>query len=398
MRNGAILTGDVGTGKSITALAYWYIKVCKGMPKFKSTDYHQMANPIDLYVITTAKKRDGGEWEMDASHFGVGHQIGPNGNRMTVDSWNNIDQWEHVTDAFFIFDEQRVVGSGAWVKSFLKIAKNNQWIVLSATPGDVWMDYVPIFLAHGFYKNRTEFIRRHVEYEPFVKKFPKIRGYKEINRLEYLRSKVLVHMPYERHTIRKTNTINVQFNKELFEEVRKNRWHIYENRPLKDVAEMYQLLRKIVNSDLSRLAAIMLLLERHDRLIIYYNFNYELDILRTLAGTLGIKSAEWNGKKHEAVPDDDRWIYLVQYTAGAEGWNCITTDAMAFYSLTYSYKAFHQAKGRIDRLNTPFTELHYHVLRSASMVDQAIWRALMAKKNFNAKAFTTKLWDSAKAA
>lgn len=393
LKNGNILTGDVGTGKSITAIAYFYTHVCGGVPKLKETEYRPMTTPKNLVIITTAKKRDSKEWEQDLVHFNLGWAIDPNGVQVFVDSWNNIDQYELWTDCFFIFDEQRLVGSGQWSKSFQKIAKNNEWIVLSATPGDTWMDYISVFVANGFYKNKTEFVDRHVEYDRYSP-FPKPKKFHNVDRLEKLRARILVDMPYERHTIRKTETINVAYDKERFDAAYEHRWHFYEERPVKDIGDLYRLLRKIVNSDMSRLGAIMMLLEKHPRLIVYYNFNYELDILRTLGSTLGITVAEWNGKKHDPVPEDEKWLYLVQYTAGSEGWNCITTDAIAFYSLTYSYKAFHQSKGRIDRLNTPFTTLHYYVLRSNSLIDQAIWKSLMMKKNFNAKAWTTKLWDS----
>ncbi len=395
MHNGTILTGDVGTGKSITAIAYFYTHVCGGVPKLNETEYKPMTTPKDLYIITTAKKRNEKEWEQDLMHFNLGWAIDPNGVQVTVDSWNNIDQYELVTDAFFIFDEQRLVGSGMWSKIFQKIAKHNGWIILSATPGDDWKDYIPVFVANGFYRNRTDFVDRHIEFDRYSP-FPKVKKYHNTDRLETLRSRILVDMPYERHTIRKTETINVFFDQEKFDKVFNDRWHIYEERPLKDIAETYQLLRKVVNSDVSRLGAIMMLLEKHPRLIVFYNFNYELDMLRTLGGTLGIEVKEWNGKKHEVVPEGERWLYLVQYTAGSEGWNCITTDAIAFYSLTYSYKAFHQAKGRIDRLNTPYTNLHYYVLRSNSKIDQAIWKSLMTKKNFNARAWTQRqVWDLA---
>lgn len=392
IKNGSILTGDVGTGKSITAIAYFYTHVCQGVPKMAQTEYVPMKTPRNLVIITTAKKRDSKEWEQDLMHFNLGWAIDPNGVQVFVDSWNNIDQYELWADCFFIFDEQRAGGSGAWSKAFVKITKQNQWMILSATPGDVWMDYIPVFVAHGFYRNRTDFSDQHVELDRYSP-FPKIKKYHNVDKLEKLRRRILVDMPYERHTIRKTETINVSFDKELFDRAFVDRWHVYEERPIKDVGELYRVLRKIVNSDVSRLGAIMMLLEKHPRLIVYYSFNYELDILRTLGNTLGITVGEWNGKKHDLVPEDDKWLYLVQYTAGAEGWNCITTDAIAFYSLTYSYKAFHQSKGRIDRLNTPYTQLHYYVLRSMSKVDQAIWKALMLKKNFNAKAWTQQVWD-----
>ena len=367
MKNGCILKGGVGSGKTLTSLAY----------------YMKYEKPKDIYVITTAKKRDSLDWNREAASLGVGRSDDASvAGVLTVDSWNNITRYLEVKDAFFILDEQRLVGSGAWVKSFIKIARANRWILLSATPGDTWMDYIPVFVANGYYKNRTEFIRRHVVYSRFSK-FPKVDHYVETGLLEKYRRSVLVEMPYARHTKRHEDTVSVEYDKDLLLRVSKERWHVYEDRPLRDVAELFSVMRKVVNSDYSRLGSLMKLSEKHPKLIVFYNFNYELDILRTLGSALNIPMAEWNGQKHQEIPQTDRWIYLVQYTAGAEGWNCIETDAIVFYSLQYSYKIFEQAKGRIDRMNTPFTDLHYYVLRSSSQIDTVIWKALKFKENFS---------------
>lgn len=374
MKNGCILKGGVGSGKTLTALAY----------------YMKYEKPKDIYVITTAKKRDSLDWNREAASLGVGRSSDASvAGVLTVDSWNNITRYLEVKDAFFIFDEQRLVGSGAWVKGFLKIAKVNRWILLSATPGDTWMDYVPVFVANGYYKNRTEFIRRHVVYSRFSK-FPKIDHYVETGLLEKYRRSVLVEMPYARHTKRHETTVPVEHDRDILQRVSKERWHVFEERPLRDVAELFSVMRKVVNSDYSRLGAVMKLCEKHPKLIVFYNFNYELDILRTLGSTLNIPMAEWNGQKHQDIPKTDRWIYLVQYTAGAEGWNCIETDAIAFYSLQYSYKIFEQAKGRIDRMNTSFTDLHYYVLRSTSQIDTLIWQVLKFKENFSESKYAGK--------
>lgn len=459
LHNGAILWGGVGSGKTITSLAY----------------YLENYDDLDIYVITTAKKRDSLDWETDAAKFGIGKETDATvAGVLTVDSWNNISKYEGVKGAFFIFDEQRLVGSGSWTRAFLKIARQNQWILLSATPGDTWLDYIPVFVANGFYKNRTEFLREHVVYNRFSK-FPKVDRYIEQGKLINNKAKILVHMPYERHTTRVTENILVDHDANLLEKVLSKRWHVYEERPLRDVAELFLVMRKVVNSSSTRSEAIRSLMSKHPRLIVFYNFDFELEVLRSLARSIEKEKksettqeheswltstparipssesdcetdkkristastagspcppaphsamsststttsttstprkdgpttttsssrfsvAEWNGHKHQPIPKTDSWLYLVQYQAGSEGWNCVETDAMVFYSLTYSYKNWHQAHGRIDRMNTPFSTLYYYVLMSNSVIDRAIWSALSKKKSFNESRFLSKITTTA---
>lgn len=524
MHNGCVLYGGVGVGKSITAMAYFVSKICGGEYGKPGT----MATPRDIYVITTAKKRDSLDWEVEAARFGIltDTRKSMENIKITVDSWNNIKDYVDVTDAFFIFDEQRVVGYGAWSRAFIKIARSNPFVLLSATPGDTWLDYIPLFIANGWYRNKTDFLDQHVIWTPRVK-YPKVLRYQNVAKLVKHRNDVLVHMPYERHTIRHPVDVKVDYDKDAFDKVVKKRWHVYESRPLRDASELFSVMRKVVNTDSSRLRAVLEIMEKHPKLIVFYNFDYELELLRTLtshmpsgsetttpgpsenpsersshpgspktgsssysssprtrtdrlesvcnpttceghwtkdrgngetfltcpefrsalmsssasskassttgsstgrllgsaqtgsgslssletgdtlatsellkpassvtpaavtpeqssatsAGSFAV--AEWNGHKHEEIPATERWLYLVQYRAGAEGWNCVETDAMVFFSQTYSYRDWWQAHGRIDRLNTLFTNLHYYHLISDAVIDKAIRRALKAKKNFN---------------
>ncbi len=373
MKDGKILWGGVGSGKSKVAAAY----------------YLQEHSDKDVYVITTAKKRDSKDWEGEFARIVVGKdKSATHHGVLTVDSWNNIEKYRNIENGFFIFDEQRLVGAGTWVKAFLRIAKNNRWILLSATPGDTWLDYIPVFVANGFYKNRTQFKQEHVIYKPFSK-FPKVDRYVGTGRLQRLRNQILVHMRYEEQTVRHEKTVIVEHNEKMLREVLKNRWHLYQDRPIKDISELFGVLRRIVNEDPARVRAIMDLLQEHPKLVVFYNFNYELEALKRMGDslwiTLGIDYAEWNGWRHEEIPTSDSWLYFVQYVAGAEGWNCVETDTIVFYSLTYSYKLWEQAHGRIDRLNSPFEDLYYYTLRSKSGIDTSIWRALKAKKSFYPK-------------
>ena len=384
IKNGCVLCGGVGSGKSITSLAYYYMQNGGDISTLKGGDYVYMKKPRDLYIITTARKRDTLEWNEELTRFLLypDPDVNSYDNTVVVDSWNNIQKYQKVFGAFFIFDEQRVVGSGAWVKAFLNIARKNQWILLSATPGDRWSDYIPVFVANGFYKNKTQFVDEHVVYSRFSK-YPKIDRYLNTGKLLRLRREILVDMPYERDAERHHHDILVTYDMALYKESTKNRWNPYLDEPMTNAASLCYVQRRIVNSDPSREKALLDIFEKHPKLIVFYNFNYELDILRELLSDNKIEFSEWNGQNHEKIPTGKQWMYLVQYSAGAEGWNCITTDTIVFYSQNYSYRILEQSCGRIDRLNTPYHDLYYYHLKSKSSIDIGIARALREKRNFN---------------
>lgn len=367
LKSGKVLVGGVGSGKSLVG-ASWALK---------------QPNSGGIVVITTARKRDSLEWVGEFAMAGSGME------GITVDSWNNISKYADARDTVFIFDEQRVVGSGKWVKAFLKITKRNKWVLLSATPGDTWLDYVPLFLANGFYKNKTEFYEDHVVWDRFAR-YPRVKRFVAVRRLEKLRRRILVDMPVARHTVRNRIYVPVRYRVTEYNEIMKKRFDPYKKEPIASAGELCYVLRKCVNQDRDRLEAVRGILTKRSRIIVFYNFDYELEILRELSDTCVVK--EWNGHKHESVPDGERWVYLVQYASGAEAWNCTATDTVVFYSLNYSWKVMEQSEGRIDRMNTPFTNLWYYFLESESAIDQSIKTSLERKKKFNEKVFADSFW------
>ena len=401
MRNGCILNGGVGSGKSRTGL-YYYFKENGGA--MVPNHIPMRDNPQDLYIITTAMKRDSHEWDGELANYILSSDQGRNGfygNKVVVDSWNNIKKYADVTGAFFIFDEDRVTGSGVWVKVFLRIAKANNWIILSATPGDTWTDYIPVFIANGFYKNKSEFCREHIIYSRYTK-YPQVDRYINIERLIRLRDKILIDMDFHRETVPHHEDIFVSYDIPKYKEAIRTRWDPYKNEPIEQAAGLCYILRRIVNEDESRVVALLEIMEKTPRAIIFYNFNYEREILLHVFSEMGqncdhyrdiYEVAEWNGHAHEPVPKSEKWVYLVQYTAGCEGWNCIDTNTIIFYSQNYSYKVMAQAAGRIDRLNTKFIDLYYYHFKSRSGIDLAISKALNQKKRFNERKWVKNKWD-----
>lgn len=385
MKNGCILKGGTGSGKSRTGLAYYYTRYGG---EVNTEKYVRMINPPDLYIITTARKRDTLEWEQELGHFYL--STNPEtcyykNIKIVVDSWNNIAKYIGVTSAFFIFDEQRVVGYGKWVRSFLKIASKNAWILLTATPGDTWHDYIPVFIANGFFKNKTDFERRHVVYSRFTN-YPKVEKYIDEGRLIKYRNHITVNLDYERHTIAHHYDVMCDYDYSLYDSVVHNRWNVFESKPIENAGEYCLVLRRIVNTSVDRQTKLLDIVKQRKKVIIFYNYDYELDILRKLF-TNYYPMTEWNGHKHQDLLDTDHWVYLVQYTAGSEAWNCITTDTVVFYSQSYSYKQMVQAAGRIDRRNTPYKDLYYYHLKSSSRIDSAISKTLKRKKTFSEKNF-----------
>lgn len=390
MHNGCILVGGVGTGKSITSLAYYYTRVCMGSLRInKKGRYHKMLQPRDLYIITTARKRDSLEWDEELSRYCLlsGKDSKNESNvKVIVDSWNNIKKYQKVFGAMFIFDEQRVVGHGAWTKAFLDICRKNKWILLSATPADTWSDLMPVFIANGFYKNKTDFCKHHIVYSHYTK-YPQIDHYVGLRQLTQNRQLVYVEMHTDWEREYKHIDIQCTYDKDLYDVVWKKRWDPYDNCPIKETGKLCYLLQRVANSDAERLAMCAELITKRKKVIIFYNYEFELNALRQVCESLKVTFTEWNGQKHELVPDGDKWVYLVQYAAGAEAWNCITTDTIIFYSQNYSYKKMIQAAGRIDRANSPYKTLYYYHLRSTSPIDKAIAKALSEKKQFNEKKF-----------
>lgn len=390
LQNGSILAGGVGSGKTLTSLAWYLTSVCNAasFKKGGSLAKKKVKGSPTLYVITTAKKRDSLEWEEEAARLGLSTDPACSftGSSIVVDSWNNIGKYSDREHAVFFFDEQRASGSGRWVKEFLKITRKNTWLLLSATPGDVWMDYLPVFMAHGFFRTRTEFMEDHVIFDRFAK-YPKVKRYIGEAKLQRLRRSILVEMPVERHTTRERETVYCDYDHDLYKWVVKNRMDPWTEEPLKDAGGVCRILRKVVSDNDWRSEQAKRILSSNERVIVFYNYNYELDRILAVAESLGLPTAQWNGHRHDAIPAEPRWVYICQYTSAAEGWNCTSTDTVLFWSLNYSWRVTEQCEGRIDRLNTPYSRLKYYFLESHSSIDEAVRRSLSSKKMFNERAF-----------
>lgn len=361
LQSGMILWGNVGSGKSRTSL-YFY---CKNYSNKK------------LLIITTAQKRNNGEWLEECKVFGL---------KPIIDSWNNIRKYEKYENCFIIFDEDHLTGYGAWSKTFIKMAKCNDWLVLTGTPGDNYSEFMTVFIAKGWYKNKRDFEENHVIYSRYSK-YPKVDRYINKGLLEKHRRDILVKMFVEKHPRVHKEIVITQYDISKYKKAYKEK-RDENNKPFKNATAFCLYLRKICNEDESKIVKVRELLLKHNKVIIFYNYIYEKEILLKLLKTMKtFNVGEYNGQHHDDIPIGERWAYLCQYTAASEGWNCLLCDTMIFFSMSYSYKAMEQAAGRINRVNTPYKDLYYYYLRTASSIDLSINRALSTKRNFNESTF-----------
>lgn len=361
LQSGMILWGNVGSGKSRTSL-YFY---CKNYSNKK------------LLIITTAQKRNNGEWLEECKVFGL---------KPIIDSWNNIRKYEKYENCFIIFDEDHLTGYGAWSKTFIKMAKCNDWLVLTGTPGDNYSEFMTVFIAKGWYKNKRDFEENHVIYSRYSK-YPKVDRYINQGLLEKHRRDILVKMFVEKRPRVHKEIVITQYDISKYKKAYKEK-RDENNKPFKNATAFCLYLRKICNEDESKIVKVRELLLKHNKVIIFYNYIYEKEILLKLLKTMKtFNVGEYNGQHHDDIPIGERWAYLCQYTAASEGWNCLLCDTMIFFSMSYSYKAMEQAAGRINRVNTPYKDLYYYYLRTTSGIDLSINRALSTKRNFNESTF-----------
>lgn len=361
LQSGMILWGNVGSGKSRTSL-YFY---CKNYSNKK------------LLIITTAQKRNNGEWLEECKVFGL---------NPIIDSWNNIKKYEKYENYFIIFDEDHLTGYGAWSKTFIKMAKCNDWLVLTGTPGDNYAEFMTVFIAKGWYKNKRDFEENHVIYSRYSK-YPKVDRYINQGLLEKHRRDILVKMFVEKRPMVHKEIVITQYDISKYKKAYKEK-RDENNKPFKNATAFCLYLRKICNEDESKIVKVRELLLKHNKVIIFYNYIYEKEMLLKLLKTMKtFNVGEYNGQHHDDIPIGERWAYLCQYTAASEGWNCLLCDTMIFFSMSYSYKAMEQAAGRINRVNTPYKDLYYYYLRTTSSIDLSINRALSTKRNFNESTF-----------
>ena len=369
LHSGSVLYGATGSGKSLTGLAY----------------YMRCWSHLDLYIITTSKKRNAGEWEEEIAKLGCPPP-------KAIDSWNRLKNYRMVSDAFFLFDEHKVGGHGKWAQSMITIAKKNKWILLTATPGDVWDDYASIFIANEFVKNKTTWNEDFCIFDR-ISKYPKIIGYQREDVLKNMRDAVLVPMEYQSEKVPIPYVIpyKVDHEEEAYVLARRKSLRHPEMRAFRNTSAMFAYMRMNLPDKESKIQALADVLKKEPKAIIFYNFTPEKYEIENAARQVNIPFFQYNGQIKDNVPDGDTWVYAVQYTAGAEAWNCITCRTVIFYSMNYSYKVMTQAKGRIDRCNSPFDELHYYYFISPDFeIDQEILNALTRKEKFNEEALANK--------
>lgn len=127
-----------------------------------------------------------------------------------------------------------------------------------------------------------------------------------------------------------------------------------------------------------------LLESTNDRMVIFYNFNAELEQLKVICEELDKPISQVNGsvKDLDNFENIDNTVLLVQYQAGAMGLNLQKANKIIYFSLTESSDLFEQSKKRIHRIGTT-QPCFYYILMCENSVEEDIYKSLLLKQDYN---------------
>lgn len=144
--------------------------------------------------------------------------------------------------------------------------------------------------------------------------------------------------------------------------------------------------RQLCNSKDKQQAFIDLINSINDRVVVFYNFDSELDTLKTLVKDRPIAEVNGHTNTEQIYHDNDNCVLFVQYQAGARGLNLQDGNKIIYYSLTLSSDLFEQSKKRIHRIGTKYP-CFYWILQTKDSVEESIYKSLNRQEDYNEELF-----------
>lgn len=350
-------------------------------------DYY--SNQYMIYNLTNKK-------ELDLFNQFEGYKIGV----INYDLVWRRKELLKLEDFTLMLDESSLIQNEQAKRSkFIMKFKPKNVILLSGTPtgGKYERLWSQLHLL-GWNISKEMYYNHYVDYEwDDSEGFPRmvIHGYKNEERLKrkmrqygcyFLKTDEVFDLPKQIHQTIKVDTIKEYRTFREKSIVKVENVELVGDTTLTKMLYERQLCGQY-NED--KLAAFSDLLEStSDRLIVFYNFNAELDALKHISDILGRVSSIVNGKYKDLYAYDQKndSVTFLQYQAGAMGLNLQKANKIVYFTPPLSSELFEQSKKRIHRIGQNKPCFYYYLICKSS-VEEKIYRTLKMRKDYTEALF-----------
>lgn len=376
-----------GTGKTIIALHH-YIKY---------------SYPLDLIIIAPAVKVKEGGWDREIKF--VFNELGLEMPKYEVVSYSKLKKYV-AKKGHYIFDECHYIKNSTSLRG--KISKElvkkyaTCFSLLSATPASKWEEWCNYFILWGICKNKTEFYKRYVvmgrqRYGSI--EFNTVVGYQNTELLkEHIKRRTskkytvndMVEMPdlIEQYIEFKCSS---EYKKIKNDRIMESNGSIIK---LDTISKLYSTLRQQANiTDKLEYLEYIINSNEEDNVLIFYNFNYEKDMIINYLKSKKIKvDYIINGvTKNYPIKENfeliNNTVTLVQIQAGGTGIELTYINKVVYFSPTYSYQDYIQSIGRAYR-NGQENKVLVYKFKVLNSIETDIWECLERKEDFNERLYS----------
>lgn len=283
-------------------------------------------------------------------------------------------------------------------KFILKLKPSNV-ILLSGTPtGGKYEELYSQCKLLGWKINKKAFwdtyvVTRKMDINGFS--IPIVVGYKNVDRLKaklreygavFMKTEEVLDLPEQLD-----NVIKVESTKE-YKKFVKNRLIKIDGKELVGDTSLTKLLyqRQLASQYNSNKTTMLrdLLESTNDRVIVFYNFNEELEKIEDMCIRMERPVSVVNGQRKDlkCYEKDQDSVTLIQYQAGAMGLNLQKANKIIYFSLPLSSELFEQSKKRIHRIGQKNSCFYYYLITERS-IEEKIYEVLGQRRDFTNKLF-----------
>ena len=308
------------------------------------------------------------------------------------------EELRQLKDFTMMLDESSMIKNETAKRTkFILSLKPSHTILLSGTPTDGKYEFLYSQLRLlGWKITKTAYYNRYIKTELRSYGGPMFRvvtGYKNVSELKaklkeygavFAKAEEVIKLP-EKKFIKEYSTVSSDYKKFMKDRVIK----IDDKELTGDSTLSKRLYARMLCSAYSKdkiARLIDLVNSTSDRVIIFYNFNTELEVLRKVLFDRPISIVNGQVKDLKEYENNDNSVTLIQYQAGAMGLNLQKANRIIYFSLPERSELFEQSKARICRIGQE-KQCYYHIMMCHKSVEEKIYECLLMRKDYTDELF-----------